>query len=311
MDSKPSEDNFLSTLVGWGEGQPLVRAMLLTSTQAASGAFGDALSDYDVILALSDVRPFAGSRAWLEAFGKVLVMYQDPLESHAGFLHSGNVVQFDGWLKIDFTLVETGYLRALAAQNVPLLEMENIPALHGPFKIPTELDAGYRVLLDKDNLTAGLPPPTYQAYLPHPPTAAQYLDMVEGGLLDAIYVAKYLRRGDLMAAQHVLVTYFKDEHLRPLLEWHYEIDHGWQVKPGPYGRRMQHYLRPDLWIDLVLTGPGPGIGDTWEALDRTLSLQRKVAREVGARLGFTFPEGTARRVVDYIQQIRELELGAA
>ena len=53
-------------------------------------------------------------RTWLEAFGKVLVMYQDPLESDDGRLHSGNVVQFESGLKIDFTLVETGYFRLKA-----------------------------------------------------------------------------------------------------------------------------------------------------------------------------------------------------
>ena len=289
MENQTLENDTLSLLVRWGESQPLVRAMVMTSTMAIPGGASDILSDYDIELALSDVHPFAVSRDWLSAFGRVLVMYQDPLETIDGWLHSGNVTQFEGGLKIDFTLLETGYFASL--QNVP--------------QLPAEYDAGYRVLLDKDGLIAGWPPPTYRAYIPSPPTYAQYFDMVEGALLDATYVAKYLWRGDLMAARHVLVTYLTDEHLRPLLEWHYEIDHGWQVKPGNYGRRMQQYLRPDLWTELVGTYAGPGLEENWQALFRTLALQRKVAEEVGERLGFSFPEEMVEKTVSYLHQIKE------
>jgi aminoglycoside 6-adenylyltransferase len=288
LENPTSENDTLSHLIRWGESQPLVRAMILTSTRAIPGGVSDVFSDYDVELALSDVRPFAEDRAWLEAFGTVLVMYQDPLESDGEHLHSGNVVQFESGLKIDFTLLQVEILKQIAA------------APH----LPAEYDAGYRILLDKDGLTAGLKPPTYQAYIPHPPTESLYLDMIEGGLLDATYVAKYLRRDDLMAARFILNTFLQDEHLRPLLEWHYEIDHGWSVKAGLHGRRMKQYLRLDLWADLESTYTGPGLKETWEALFRTLALLRKVAIEVGERLGFTFPGDMVRRALVYIQKVQ-------
>jgi aminoglycoside 6-adenylyltransferase len=264
--------------------------MILTSTRAIPNSHSDILSDYDVILALTDVRPFAESRQWLSAFGAVLVMYQDPLESDGGLLHSGNVVQFESGLKIDFTLVETQHIASLASS----------------LQLPTEYDAGYRVLLDKDNLTAGLKPPTYRAYIPSPPSETLYRDMVEGALLDATYVAKYLRRGDRMAAWHVMTTYLKDEHLRPLLEWHYELDHNWTVKPGPYGRAMQKWLRPDLRADLENTYAGHGLEEAWDSLFRTLALLRKVAQEVGDRLGYPFPAEMMDKATDYIRQIKEI-----
>jgi len=286
----PSQEETLSRLVSWGESQPLVRAMILTSTRAIPGSTSDAWSDYDVILALSDVRPFY-NRRWLEAFGKVLVMYQDPLETDGDLLRSGNVVQFEGGLKIDFTLMQTEELKQIAAAP----------------RLPAEYDAGYLLLLDKDGLADGLKPPTYKAYIPAPPTPDQYFDMVEGALLDATYVAKYLRRGDLMAARHVLVTYLVDEHLRPLLEWHYEIDHGWKVKPGNYGRYMQRWLRADLWADLECTFAGPGLAKNWEALFNALALMRKAAREVAASLDLTYPEEMVRKAMDYLQSIKTNE----
>jgi aminoglycoside 6-adenylyltransferase len=102
------------------------------------------------------------------------------------------------------------------------------------------------VLLDKDHLTASLTPPTYRAFIPTPPTEAQFLEQVELTFHEATYVAKYLWRDDLMAAKHILDFVYQD-HLRPMLEWHYEIEHGWRVKPGPFGRRLKRWLRPGLW----------------------------------------------------------------
>jgi aminoglycoside 6-adenylyltransferase len=174
-------------LIAWGESQPLVRAMILTSTRAVTGLGSDLFSDYDVILGLTDVRPFFESRDWLAAFGRVLVMYQDPLEEFEGFPKSGNVVQFDGALKIDFSLWSVGILQKVVA---------------GTIQNP-ELDAGYRVLLDKDSLTRDLKPPTYRAYIPTPPTETEYREGVEDFLLVAIYIAKYLWRGDLIAVKHL------------------------------------------------------------------------------------------------------------
>jgi aminoglycoside 6-adenylyltransferase len=291
----PPENDTLSLLVRWAESQPLVRAMLLTSTRAIPNTQSDIFSDYDVILALNDVRPFFEDRSWLGAFGKVLVMYQDPLETGGGHLHSGNVVQFESGLKIDFTLVETQYVASLSDSP----------------QLPPEYDAGYRILLDKDGLTSGLKPPTYRAYIPVPPTEAQYLEAIEVSLLDATYVAKYLRRGDLMAARFIMTTFLQDEQMRPLLEWHYEIDHGWSVKPGLHGRRLKQWLRADLWAGLESTYVGPGLEENWEALFRTLELLRKVALEVGERLGFTYPEDMVRRALVYLQQVKDLDLGAA
>ena len=66
----------LERLIRWAEDQPLVRAMLLTSSRAIPHAPVDLFSDYDVILAVLDVQPFYADRAWLEAFGSVLALYQ-------------------------------------------------------------------------------------------------------------------------------------------------------------------------------------------------------------------------------------------
>ncbi len=287
MDDTQTEQEVLARLTQWAATQPQVRAMVMTSSRAVPGAPVDAFTDYDVVLAVRDVRPFFDDRAWLEHFGRVLVLYRDPLEPYYGCLKSCYVTQYEDGLKIDFTLWPVEILQRVAADP----------------QLPAEFDAGYRVLLDKDHLTDGLQPPTYRAHIPAPPTAAEYRAAVELIFHEATYVAKYLWRDDLVAAKHIFDG-LQQDHLRPVLEWHAEIEHGWSVKPGPYGRRLKRWLRPDLWDELANTYTGAGLEENWQALFGTIALFRKVALEVGQRLGYPYPQDLHDRALRYLRAVK-------
>lgn len=294
MENTWEEKAIVERLIQWAEQQPLVRAMLVTSTRAIPDAPRDVFTDYDVILALREVQPFYEDRKWLEAFGPVLALYRDPLNPYYDSLMSACVTQYENGLKIDFTLWPVETLRRIAAEP----------------NLPAELDAGYRVLLDKDGLTDGLKPPTYRAYIPAPPTAAGYQTAVEEFFLETTYVAKYLWRDDLMAAKHLLDGSMQQEYLLRMLEWRMEIDHGWSVKPGPYGRRLKTWLRPDWWSELEATYTGAGLEANWQAMFDTMALFRKVAIEVGERLGHPYPYDLDRRAEAYLKKVKHLDRGA-
>jgi aminoglycoside 6-adenylyltransferase len=294
MRHSPQVKKTLNWLVEWGNQQDSVRAIVLTSSLTTDKAPVDALSDYDPILVVTDIYPFVNDRAWLGDFGPVLVLYADPIQTEDGLERAGFVVQYEDGLKIDFTLWPVEMLKRLVAA----------PALSDEF------DAGYLVLLDKDHLTDGLKPPTYRAYIPKPPTETEYLTRIELLFHNATYVAKYLWRDDLVAARHLMETGMLQADLLPMLEWRAEIDHGWSVKPGPYGRRLKRWVRPDLWAELEKTYTGPDLDANWDAMFRMIDLFRKVAIEVGEHLGFTYPHAMDRRAVAYLQRVRYLDRDA-
>jgi aminoglycoside 6-adenylyltransferase len=285
------EADVVERLIQWGQPQPLVRAMLLTSSRAVPNGPVDVLSDYDVVLILRDIQPFFESRGWLADFGPVLAAYRDPLLRDNGLPHSAYVTQYASGLKIDFTLWPVAMLQRIAAAP----------------QLPPELDAGYRILLDKDHLADGLKPPTYRGYIPAPPTEAEYQTVVELFCLDAAYVARYLWRDDIVAAKHLLDHFIKQDYLRPMLEWHIELEHHWSFKPGPYGRRLKLWLRRDLWTELENTYTGAEVEANWEALHRTIALFRRVAREVGQRLGYHYPQEMDDGACALVKKVRELE----
>ncbi len=291
MRDSDQEQEMLRQLAQWGEKRASIRAMLLTSSRATPLGSVDMFSDYDVILVVTDIEPFFSDRTWLEEFGPVLVLYRDPIRQDGDLPETGYVTQYENGLKIDFGLWPVERLRRVVAAP----------------KLPEEFDAGFRVLLDKDGLTDGLKPPTYKAYIPTPPTDSDYQAAVEEFFLDATYMAKFLWRDDLMAAKHLLDHFMKQERLLPALEWHLETDHQWSVKPGRYGQRLKRWLRPDLWVELESTYTGVGLEANWEALFRTIELFRRVAIEVGERMGYAYPHDLDRRVMAYLQKVKNLD----
>ena len=99
----------------------------------------------------------------------------------------------------------------------------------------------------------------------------------------------------------------KHIYLRQLLEWRMEIDHGWSVAAGNLGKGLKQRLPPDIWTALEQTYVGARIEDNWEALTHTLALFRQVAVEVGAHLGYAYPDDVHQRVSAYVEQIKQLD----
>ncbi len=283
-------DATIRRLIEWASQREAVRAMLLTSTRAIPNAVLDAWSDYDVILVVADIHPFDVDRSWLEDFGEVLVAYWDPIGPHpvTSIPQVSNVTQYAGDLKIDFTLWSIEQMRRIATA----------PAL-----VPG-LDAGYRVLLDKDQLTAGLRDPTYAAYIPERPDEATYRTLVNDFFVGVPYVAKCLLRDELLPAKWCLDYDMRDVYLRPMLEWRMECDHGWSVPTGALGKGLKKRLPPDLWAELEATYAGAGIDDNWNSLFSMIAFFHRIARDVGEHLGFTYPEELDRRVTDHALRMR-------
>ena len=280
----------IDRLVQWAKNQSLVRAMVLESSRASDRASVDILSDFDVLLVVSDTRPFSQDETWLQDFGKILVLFRDKGRTHGLTTYNRLVLYGDG-TKIDYIVWPVALLqRVLSASRLPDL-----------------LDQGYQVLVDKDDLAHRLKPPTYTAYIPKKPTENEYLALVEEFWWETIYVAKNLWRDELVHAKYNLDFVMKFELLRRLLEWRIELDHNWSWKPGAGGRGLKKYLDSRTWGELASTYVGANVDENWDALFQTTALFRRSAIEVSDALGYRYPYELEERVTSYLQSIRNLE----
>jgi aminoglycoside 6-adenylyltransferase len=279
-------DQTLQAIVNWANGNENVRAALLTSTRARPDTSPDRWSDYDVILVARQVEPLLDDRSWIETFGNVVVSYWDPLETFgSGFAGSGNVVQYGGELKIDFTF----------------WPMEHMASMTGP---DPELDAGYRVFLDKDQVTSGLPPASYRSYRVMPPDAERFALVVNDFYVGVPYVVKCLLRDDPLPGRWVLDYDMRFVYLQPMLEWAAGVHQGWGLPVGVHGKGLNRSLPPDIWCEVELTFAPLTAEATWDALVRMCDIFRRCGELVGENLGYTFDHALHDRVMVHAHWMR-------
>jgi aminoglycoside 6-adenylyltransferase len=285
----PQEKDVVDKLVAWGTAHPLIRAMILTSSRTRPEGPVDLLSDYDLILAVSDVGPFAFEDAWTYDYGSPMVRWGDQSVMHGLTTYFRGVV-YQSYVKIDYSVWPLELLDRIASSA----------------SLPDQLDVGYRVLLDKDQRTAGWKPPSYQAHIPTRPTHAEYQALVEEFWWSTTYVAKSLWRDDLVFAKWVLDQDLKLETMRRMLEWRIEIDHNWSVKPGVHGRGLKQFLSPNIWSEFASTYVALDVEETWGALHRLMALFRQVGQDVGNSLSYTYPQQVDDLVSAYLEEIRKM-----
>lgn len=286
-----SDDKMIDQLVQWAEGQEGVRALILTSTRAIPGGHVDAYSDYDVVVVTDDVRDMATDLSWQEHFGEVLISYWDPIEEDpdAGAVSAGNITNYVNGLKIDFGLWTPQHFSVMTSGPEP----------------DEEFDAGYRVLVDKDGLTAGLPAPTFSAFVPRRPDEQEFRRLITDFLIGVPYVAKSLLRDELLPMKWVLDFDMRYTYLVPMLQWRVECDHDWSLKGGNLGKGLKAHLSPDVWTALERTFTGSDAEANWWALFEMIDLFGRVAREVADLLDYPYPEELVSSVAAHAQQMRD------
>jgi aminoglycoside 6-adenylyltransferase len=152
MLTLPSEEEVLDKFIAWGNAQPTVQAMIMTSTRTRPNGPVDLLSDYDIIIAVTDPERFAQKDDWVSDYGAPMVRWGDESEL-CGLPTYFRGVVYQDYVKIDWSIWPDAMLERIAEQDA----------------MPEELDAGYRILLDKDGRTAGWKPPTVPRVHPRAP----------------------------------------------------------------------------------------------------------------------------------------------
>lgn len=288
------ENPVVQKLMNWAEPQENVRAMILYSSRTYPEAKVDLLSDYDIMLIVRDINPYFNDKRYLEEFGKVLVVYKNPIGQENGFNSFGDITLYENGTKIDYAFLPVEWLKWAAAQD----------------RLTDDLENGYVVLFDKDRLTENLKAPTYKAYIPGKPTEQEYRTTIEEFFNETTYVAKNLWRDELFFWKFNLDYYMKYVLLLRMMEWRMEIDHNWSVKTGAHGRGIKKYFDAATWKELEATFTGADIQENWHALFRTIDLFRRISLEVGERMVFTYPHDLDCRVVEYLNKIQLLTPGA-
>lgn len=284
-----TSDEVLRKLIRWASEQSVIRAVVLTSSRT-DPARSDDLSDYDVILVVTDAAAFGREDDWQSGFGRPMVRWGDEDELHGLRTYFRLVVYEDG-TRIDYTIWPSELLERVVQHP----------------RLPDALDVGYRVLVDKDGLTKGMHPPTFNAHVPAKPTEKEYRALVEEFWLATTEAAKGLWRNDLIFVKSFVFEHeIRLEVLTPLLGWLIEIEHDWSLPLRWTGRGLERLLPPDISSEVLSTYAAESVDENWDVLQRLVVLFRKVATRVGDSLGYRYPSELDDAMLEYLHRVRSL-----
>ena len=278
-----TEDEVLVRFQKWADGEPSVRAAILTGSRVNPDAnVVDAFSDFDIEVYVDNLESYRHNDDWMKAFGPILVRCPWKPESlEEGWLT--RMAVFKNGFRIDFQLTDKELVKERYVD-------------------------GYRVLLDKDHISEALETPTYEGYQIIKPSAEEWEKFVNEFWWDAIYTAKSLARDELFYAKFTFDSVMRFNYFQRLIEWVICIEHGWNTQPNKFGRFFKRYVSPDRWKKIQSTFAGADIQDNWLAFYNSLDLFRELANEVAAYFGYPYPHALDKEVAEYIDEIREVEL---
>lgn len=280
-------EEVLKEVIDWAEKNDDVRAVLLTGSRASPENITDALSDYDIELAVNNATYYLTSEDWLSVFGNVLaIIREDEL--------SLRLVLFEDF-RIDFRIHS----------------LIDFPSYINQVELPRHLNAGFTVLLDKDKITANAQLPNYKFFVVNRPTQKQFSKTVTDFLWDTTYVAKCLWRNELFYAKNMSDNIIRFSYTEKIVEWYLGVQNKWEISPGKHGRFFKRLLDAEIWLELESTFAGSGLKENWISLFATLKLFRRLAKAVAENLDYPYPEALDLKITGYLEKIRSLDKGSA
>jgi aminoglycoside 6-adenylyltransferase len=274
----------LDKIIAWARENDQVRLMLLTSSLANPQAPVDDFSDLDIELVLVDAPSFFNDHQWLSIFGKVIAKVSEGEEAFDG-KNAMHMVLYDDHTKVDFKLLSVGQF----------LQID---------ELYEDWDVGYIVLVDKDGLSKGMPPPTYRSTWIKKPTAEKYNQVLNDFWWDLTYVAKCLARDNLFYAKFMTEDNIRSQYLVKMIEWYIGMQHNWEVTTNKYGRLFKQFLTPEMWSKIEATFSGSDIKDNWRALFAYTEIGRELGISVAGQLGYQYPYQLDKDIMQYLQKIR-------
>lgn len=279
----------LEAIRQWATANEDIRVMLLTSSLVNPAAPVDQFSDLDIELVVKDLPSFLKDDSWVANFGDVLAVVVENEDAFDG-LYAMRMVMYNDISKVDFRLYSIPRFREDVAK----------PSL------PEDWDVGYKVLIDKDGLTTGMPPPSYASTLVQKPSNERFQTKMLDYWWDMECAAKCLCRDELFYAKYVLEVVMRSGNLQVLLEWYTGLQHNWQVSTNKNGRLFKKFLSPDMWKKVEATCSGSDMDDNWRALLAFADLGSEIGPEIAQKLGYTYPAELERKIREYLETVRKM-----
>lgn len=263
-----SEQQMYDIILGYAESEERIRLVTLEGSRTNRNIPPDEFQDYDITFFVTDMDSFTADDAWLDVFGKRLILQKPedmelfpPEERGYSYL-----MLFEDGVKMDLTLL-------------PLELLEEY----------FTWDRLVKLLLDKDGRVQEPPVPTDMDYRLRCPTARMFDDCCNEFWNTVPYVVKGLCRREILFAIDHLNEVVRKELLR-MISWMAGAERGFGFSPGKNYKLLEQYVSGELWQRLLSTYRMDSYGEMWAALEQCMNLFREVSKETARLLGYSYPD---------------------
>jgi aminoglycoside 6-adenylyltransferase len=273
--------DILTRIIEWAEREKYIRALILVGSRAGKESV-DEFADFDIGVFAETHLPYTQDNEWLFDIRNVWVFVPEQFTRKNEVVPTRLVIFEDG-IKVDFAFYGLHVLDELADDG-------------------DELNAGFKVLLDKDGKAERLKPASFAKSKRARPTQAEFIARVNEFWFETYYAAKYLKRDELWLAKFIDCNLKK--FLLEIIEWHEQSKHDWDYETYYLGKAMKSWASADTWESLHQTFAHFGSDDSWTSLFATMNLFRRLALETAQMLDFSYPQEVDRNMTEFVLRIK-------
>ncbi|WP_411343780.1 aminoglycoside 6-adenylyltransferase [Paenibacillus sp. WLX1005] len=280
-----SEQQMMELIVHVAQQYEHVRAVAMNGSRVNPAATRDSFQDYDVVYIVDEMQFFMDNHDWVDVFGERIIMQMPELGTLVPPANNGSFM----------------YLMLFADGNridLRLLPMEQ------RYDYVQE-DTLTRIVLDKDGIMPTIPAPTDASHRIQLPTAQHFADCCNEFWWVSTYIAKGLRRGELLYALDHLNRYVRPM-LELLLSWQVASEHPEGINVGKSGKYLHKYLPSATYQRLLDTYPRAETAHIWSAVWIMTSLFHETAQQLAQTMTLDYNVHEAERVLAYLASVYHL-----
>lgn len=263
-----SEQQMYDMILHFAREDSRIRMVTLEGSRTNVNIPADEFRDYDITFFVTDMQSFTSDDAWLDRFGKRLIMQKPEDMELFPAVEQGYsyLMLFDDDVKIDLTLL--------------------------PLNLIDEYftwDKLVKLLLDKDNRIDQPPVPTDSDYHLQCPTKRMFDDCCNEFWNTVPYVVKGLCRREILFAIDHMNDIVRKELLR-MISWKVGFEYGFTFSLGKNYKFLDRYVSQELWAQLMSTYKMDSYEQMWESLEQCMKLFREVSAEAAQKLNCPYPD---------------------
>jgi Streptomycin adenylyltransferase. len=258
----------------------LVEAAILIGSRARADHPADEFSDYDFVFIVEDPKSYVYHSDWLQIFGSFYISFYEPAVGDG----IERRVIFESGIYADFLFYTADqFKRGLKSKEFTSL-----------------FQYGYKSLVDKKLILESLTRKFSEKSESLPPTADEFLNLVNNFWFHTVWTLKKLNRGELWSAKYCLDVYLK-ELLLKVIEWQTHCKKGWDYNIWHSGRFINEWADEHITRNLRYAFAQYEPESVRLALQITSQLFRELSTAVAEGLKYEYPQEAENFAATLIQ----------